>query len=576
MAKKLTTETFIAKAIKKHGNKYNYDKVVYIDSQSKVIVTCKIHGDFSIRPAEILRGKGCAKCSGKHRWTTEEWIALARKAHGNKYSYNKSKYINASTRITITCPDHGDFEQLPGVHVYQESGCPKCAPRNFKYTQEEWINKANEIHNNKYDYSKLEYKSSQEKVLIICPEHGEFWQIADDHINKPSGCPKCKGVARLTTEEFIKRAKEIHGDKYIYDKVNYINQNTNVIIICPKHGEFTQMPVAHIHGLSGCSKCSQNYTLTKQEFLEKVNKVHNNFYNYDLLNYKNGKSKIKIICPKHGEFVQQASEHSYGKGCAKCGTERMVKSHKLSLEEWVERANEVHDNYYDYSLISKDKLKNQSSKVPIICPEHGVFYQCFCNHVSQKQGCPVCGRVTAGQSHATQLSEVLEEARQAHGEKYDYSLITKDNYKNKSQKVKIICPEHGIFEQSMTNHTNQKQGCPSCRESHGEKSIARLLEKADIKHIREKRFDECKHKNSLPFDFFLPELNILIEYDGEQHFKPLRFLDKVRAEKKLKELQDRDKIKTKWAKDSPYTLYRITYKENVEDKMNEIIEDSGL
>ena len=122
-----------------------------------------------------------------------------------------------------------------------------------KSNTEEFIKKAKKVHGDKYDYSKVNYIGSKIEVTIICPEHGEFKQRPNDHLNG-IGCPKCSGHVKLTTEEFIKRAREIHGDKYDYSKTNYVNMRTKVTIICPKHGEFEQTPQGHLNG-DGCPKC---------------------------------------------------------------------------------------------------------------------------------------------------------------------------------------------------------------------------------------------------------------------------------------------------------------------------------
>lgn len=145
-----------------------------------------------------------------------------------------------------------------------------------KITQEEWINKASQKHNHFYDYSKVTYVNSQSKVCIICPIHGEFMQIANGHM-QGQGCPICAKYSRIskntnTTEKFILKAQMIHGNKYDYSKVNYVDQYTPVTIICPEHGEFQQVPKYHLRKdrPSGCPKCK----LKQQTLLyDKICKV---------------------------------------------------------------------------------------------------------------------------------------------------------------------------------------------------------------------------------------------------------------------------------------------------------------
>jgi very-short-patch-repair endonuclease len=154
--------------------------------------------------------------------------------------------------VTIICSDHCNFEQTPSNHL-SNYNCQKCA-NNFKLTTELFINKANVIHNNLYDYSKVNYINADTPITIICNEHGEFQQIPDFHINRKCGCPKCSNNVKLNLIEFIEKANKIHNDKYDYSKVNYTNNKNNIVIICNQHGEFIQQPYVHLlsHGCPSC------------------------------------------------------------------------------------------------------------------------------------------------------------------------------------------------------------------------------------------------------------------------------------------------------------------------------------
>lgn len=190
-----------------------------------------------------------------------------------------------------------------------------------KKTLKEFIEESNIIHNHKYDYSKVSYVNNKTKVCIICPIHGEFKQTPIDHI-KGKGCNKCKGGVRDTTESFIEKAKKIHGDKYDYSNVEYINSHTRVNIICPKHGEFSQIPNNHLNG-NGCKICRSEkmkhiLSFDKEQFVTKSNVIHNNKYDYTKVNYVNVKTLIDIICPIHGVFQQNPENHLQGSGCQKC------------------------------------------------------------------------------------------------------------------------------------------------------------------------------------------------------------------------------------------------------------------
>ena len=199
-----------------------------------------------------------------------------------------------------------------------------------KKTKEEFIKKAKEIHGDKYDYSKVDYVNSATKVCIICPEHGEFWQIPSSHL-QGKGCPKCakernRKKMAMATDGFIKRCKEIYGEKYDYSKVEYVNNHTKVCIICPEHGEFWQIPNNHLSGY-GCRACGiEKQTSTKEEFIKKARKVHGDKYDYSKVDYVNAMTKVRIICHEHGEFWQTPKEHIRGYGCPKCNLSHLERS----------------------------------------------------------------------------------------------------------------------------------------------------------------------------------------------------------------------------------------------------------
>lgn len=262
MAKKLTQEEFIQKATMVHGNKYTYNKTIYKDYKTKVAIKCPIHGIFYQEPSSHLRGYGCPKCGKeKQKRTKEQFIQDALNIHKNCYDYSLVSYKDVKTKVKIKCLKCDTiFEQSPSQHL-QGQGCPVCSKEKIRealsYTQEEWVSKARQIHGDKYDYSKVKYSNSQTKVCIICPEHGEFWQKAASHL-KGSGCPKC--------------AKSKQGPK----------------------------------------------RKTTEEFIKRAKEIHGDKYDYSKTTYIKSKEKLTIICKKHGEFQQLPEIHLRGCGCPKC------------------------------------------------------------------------------------------------------------------------------------------------------------------------------------------------------------------------------------------------------------------
>ncbi len=560
MGKKLTTEEFISKARAVHGEKYDYSLVEYITNHDKVKIRCIKHDTVFLQtPSHHLSGKnGCPKCSGRNM-TTEYFIEKARLVHGDKYDYSLVEYVSVITKVKIICNKHKTmFEQTPNSHL-SGSGCPKCGielnAKSKELTTEEFIRRAKLIHGENYDYSLVEYINAKTKVKIICKNHNSvFYQVPNSHLSG-NGCPKC-GFVRMTTEEFIKKAKEVHGETYDYSLVVYTNDKEKVQIICKEHGPFFQNPSTHLTG-KGCEKCGRIRTGLKQksnleEFVIKARKVHGDKYDYSQGEYLGHDKKIFIICPEHKGFWQVPKDHIIkGCGCPKCVGKHITK------EDFVTKAREIHGDNYDYSLVEYNGNKNH---VKIRCIKHNlIFEQTPYSHLKGNK-CPICSK-----KYKKTREEFIIEAQKIHGDKYDYSLV---EYKGVDTKVKIRCIKHNFtFCQTPDKHLNNR-GCPICKLSKGEGRISDFLNQHNINYVVQHRFNDCKSKKTLSFDFYLPERNICVEYDGIQHYKPILNFGGEKAFIKNKE---RDEIKTKYCQDNQIKLLRISYKDF--DKIEEILCD---
>ena len=302
--------------------------------------------------------------------------------------------------------------------------------------------------------------------------------------------------------------------------------------------------------------------LTLTEFINKANLLHNNFYDYSKVVYINSSTKVCIICPIHGEFLQKPNDHLSMHGCPLCGLSKNKSKLSLGLYKFIEKANMIHNNFYDYSKVI---YINNATNICIICPIHGEFYQRPMHHLNGS-GCPKCVNVARKNTNI-----FIKESQLIYFDKYDYSEV---EYKNAYTKVCIICHEHGKFYQRPKDHLNG-HGCPICKSSKGELVIERILKLNNIKFEFQKRFKDCKNKRSLPFDFYLPDFNMCIEFDGGQHYKPVDFsrgnLTKDQILQKFEKLQMHDKIKNKYCNDNNINLIRITEKENILNKLKEII-----
>ena len=325
---------FVKKARKVHGQRYDYSQAKYVDSHSKLKIICKVHGPFWQTATTHLSGAGCPACSGVARLDTDEFIRRAREVHRDKYDYSRVDFKNSKTKVKIICPEHGPFKQNPANHL-QGQGCILCGFKNagqyHKKDTDTFINEARAVHGDRYDYSLTEYKGAREKLTIICPKHGPFEQVAHVHLRGDSGagCEKCSYEeraenARMTFDEFVKRSKENHNELYDYSvaKKQFVDASTKITIICPKHGAFKQSAINHANG-QGCSKCGAERTteaLSKstEDFIREARVVHGDKYDYSKTEYVNANTNVKIICPEDGEFEQIPGVHLGSIGCPKC------------------------------------------------------------------------------------------------------------------------------------------------------------------------------------------------------------------------------------------------------------------
>ncbi len=290
--------------------------------------------------------------------------------------------------------------------------------------------------------------------------------------------------------------------------------------------------------------------LTKEDFIEKARLVHGDKYNYSLVEYLNSKTKVKIICEKHNIFEQIPYAHLKGFGCAKCGSEAMGNKRKLNNTTFIEKSKIVHGNKYDYSLVV---YENDKTKINIICKKHGVFKQSAGGHL-QGIGCQKCGIENSIKIRSSNNKDFIKNAKIVHGNKYDYSLV---DYINSKVKIKIICIKHGVFLQTPYEHLAGR-GCPACKESNGESIIRQILLDNNINFISQKKFNDCVGiRNKLPFDFYIIDKNILIEFNGRQHYKAI---DLFGGDIGYKKLNKTDQLKKEYCELNNIKLLVITYK----------------
>ena len=324
----------------------------------------------------------------------------------------------------------------------------------------------------RYDYSTVGYINSRAPVEIYCIKHSRiFKQNACDHWLGKQGCKECKkddkrALYASNKEDFVKKSNQIHGLKYNYDKVTYVNARTNIIITCPLHGDFDQTPEVHHRG-NGCDKCGDERGASKNalpfsDFQKRGNLVHLSKFAYDEESYFSASRKSKIICPHHGEFYQLPGSHIRGAGCKDCSVEAFTLSQTIREEKTVTDAiKKIYGNKYRIiSFFLKENKQNKKRRwFRGECNRHGKFEMPCSSLLSQGSiGCIPCKSEKIGNAHRSSTNEFIARATTLHDGFFDYSKV---NYQKARLEVTITCPSHGDFEQTPDSHLAGR-GCRKC------------------------------------------------------------------------------------------------------------------
>ena len=246
-------EEFFAKAAAKHNNFYDYGKSVYLESKSSVLVTCPVHGDFSVVAKRHVKGFGCARCSGHFTLTEKDFVDRAKSIYGDKFSYENVGFTGSQRPVTVTCKIHGDFTVRASYFLASRVDCELCAPVH-RMTPRRFLHKARETHGDLYDYSLAAPTKVSQKVQIICQKHGVFTQNVGCHIDG-QGCPRCSYRYGIPPDEWIEKARQVHSGRYGYERTQYKSCRESVIVTCSEHGDYEVNASDHMRG-ADCRSCA--------------------------------------------------------------------------------------------------------------------------------------------------------------------------------------------------------------------------------------------------------------------------------------------------------------------------------
>ena len=360
----------------------------------------------------------------------DNFLLRATERHGGKYSYPQwPGETPGSAKIPIVCPEHGSFLQQINSHL-GGCGCKPCGVHASADSKRgnflDIVERATKIHKGRYAYPAPEQppKNNAEKLKIICPEHGPFLQSINSHL-QGKGCRACAdkrnaATKRASWEEIFTRAAGVHASKYSYPAPTapYKNSRSKLAIVCPEHGKFSQEAATHLAG-GGCPICAQaqrirSCTLPYAETLHLATEVHANKFSYGEVEASRGRRRrLLVICPTHGEFLQDMDRHLRGDGCRRCAREALRVSQSFNFAQTLQGIKDVHGDRYTV-LTTPDTFLGFPKKVSMYCAEpwkngrpHGEFLA-LPNNLSRGQGCPACARkLSKGEAEVRAFIESL-------------------------------------------------------------------------------------------------------------------------------------------------------------------------
>ena len=362
-------------------------------------------------------------------------------------------------------------------------------------------------------------------------------------------------------EKQKKTCKERYGEDYFMKTNSFKNKSKETLI--SKYGVDSPLKNKDIKTQVE-QTCIDRYgfktPLQSDSVKEKISNTKE--YKYNDKNYNNREKYKETNLSRYGvdnPMKFNNSGHTYGCDCPKCKNVINIENKRENIENLKIRASIKHNNFYDYSLIIDHKCMHDN--IQVICHKHGEFTTNWGGHIIKGRGCPTCALENAFDTQ----EDFINKAKNVHGDLYDYSKVV---YKKATKKVELICSKHGSFFQRPKDHLNNKQGCPKCKESKGERLIMEFFKNNNIEYEYQKSFPDLKDKGLLFFDFYIPKLNLCVEFDGEQHF---RSVEGWGGEETFENVQRRDEMKNDYCKINNIKLFRLSYvdydKKDIEKKL---------
>ena len=371
---------------------------------------------------------------------------------------------------------------------------------------------------------------------------------------------------RLTTAEFVTKALKKHEGYNSYPLAQYKTGKDQISVTCPVHGNFSILAESHLAG-QGCKSCgyarnARGMKKTREEFIAEAMAVHGDFYDYSLVpaEMPGNRTKVSITCPIHGPFLQAPMNHKQGKGCRKCGREKARKGRSYSLAQFLDLIKQK--GHSDLEFVESSWV-NYTTPMSMICPNHGRFEQIPERLFVMGAGCQQCGYQRMAESKRISTEEFIRRSKELHGDRFTYELT---EFRGSYSPIKVTCKKHGVIELDPAYYHMQGWGCRECgldmHSSLGEEKISRWLEKEKIAFERQKAFPGLRRTRPLRYDFFINAWNVVIEFNGQQHYQAF---EPFGGQKTLELTQESDQIKFNFAQETGLELVIIRYDDHIED-----------
>ena len=315
--------------------------------------------------------------------------------------------------------------------------------------------------------------------------------------------------------------------------------------------------------------------LTQESVLKKIKEVHGDNYDLSKVVYVNRRTKITVGCRNHEPIYYwktRAEQLFRGQGCFICGKKKAGLVRRTVFNDFIAEAKKNHiDKYWKRYTVDKSTYKHTGEKITVYCSEHNISWEIVANAFKSGQGCRVCSFEKTASARRMPLDEIIKRAKKLHGNKYEYSKAVQPD--NQTEEIIVTCPKHGEFESIVGNHINPdiRSGCPVCNSSRGEKKLSIYFESKGIKYETQKTFEGLKSEGKLKCDFYLPDYNVVIEYNGRQHYEPVRAFGGINEFKKT---INRDKIKEKYCNDNGIRYEVIKYDEDYLERLDNMFKNS--